>query len=202
MKSYLRRVALAAVLSLVVMITAIPIGQAESHAASAQSNAEHQVLGPDVSTPAAYSLLLRQHPEALSPAAAAQVAVSISVSRDGLFTTTNPLFAGPVRTVNAAILDFRSQQQQTPSWLGAIQAQAGWWCGYIPNWVLDAFAWYVIAVGGVVAIVGAFVDVTIIGIPLGAVLNALGIAYGVTGAFLLWYFDKYYPNGVWRCLWK
>jgi hypothetical protein len=196
-----RRVALAGMLAVTVMAMTVPMGQAQNAAGQAQFNADHQVLGPDVSTPAAYSLLLGQHPEALVDREAAQVRASITLAGDGTFVTTNPLFAKRVNTINAAIRDYRSQPRQSTPWLGTIAAQARWWCGYLPNWLLDAFAWEVIIVGGVVGIVGAFIDFTIVGIPLGAVLNALGIAYSVTGGFLLWYFDKYYPNGVWRCLW-
>jgi hypothetical protein len=198
---HLRRVSLAAVLALTVMVAAMPMGQAQSNAGQAQYNADHQVLGPDVSTPAAYSSLLGQHPEALASSEAAQVRASITLARDGTFATSDPLFAKRVSTVNAAIRDYRSQQRQSPAWLGTLQAQARWWCGYLPNWLLEAFAWQVIIVGGVVGIIGGFIDLTIVGIPLGAVLNAFGIAYGLTGGFLLWYFDKYYPNGAWRCLW-
>jgi hypothetical protein len=197
----IRRVALAGVLAVAAMAVAMPMGQAQSNAAQAQLNADHQVLGPDASTQAAYSLLLGQHPEALAGGDAAQVRPSITLAGDGTFATSSPLFAKRVSTINAAIRDYRSQPLQSTPWLGTIEAQARWWCGYLPNWLLDAFAWEVIIVGGVVGIVGAFIDVTIVGVPLGAVLNALGIAYSVTGGFLLWYFDKYYPNGVWRCLW-
>jgi hypothetical protein len=198
---HLRRAAVALVVAVTVMVASMPMGQAASNAGQAQYNADHQVLGPDVSTPAAYSLVVGRHPEALVTDGADQVRAGITLAKDGTFATSNPLFANRVGAVNAAIRNFRSQQSQTPGWLGTLQAQARWWCGYLPNWLLDAFAWEVIIVGGVVGIVGAFIDVTIVGIPLGAVLNALGIAYAVTGGFLLWYFDKYYPNGVWRCLW-
>ena len=60
--------------------------------------------------------------------------------------------------------------------------------------------WLDLALSGIEFMLGIAIAI-IVGIPLGAVLNALGIAYSVTGGFLLWYFDKYYPNGVWRCLW-
>jgi hypothetical protein len=199
---FLRRVALAAVVALTVMVLTMPLGQASSNARQAQYNADHQVLGPDVSTPTAYARLVEQYPEALDPAKADQVRASITLAKDGTFATTNPLFTKRVSRVNAAIRDYRSQSQQSPAWLGTLEAQAWFWCGYLPNWVLDAMAWYVIVVGSGVAAVGAFVDATIVGIPIGAVINGLGLGYALSGAFLLWYFDKYYPNGVWHCFWK
>ncbi len=65
-------------------------------------------------------------------------------------------------------------------------------CITIPRWALEAFAWYVIIVGGATAAVGGFVDATIFGLPAGAVLNALGIGESITGSALLWWTDTYY----------
>jgi len=73
-------------------------------------------------------------------------------------------------------------------------------CVYIPNWALEDYAWFVIIVGGVTATVGLFLDATIIGLPAGAVLGALGIWTGVEGTWFLWYVDKYYPDGGYICL--
>ena len=62
-------------------------------------------------------------------------------------------------------------------------------CVSIPKWAVVAYAWYVIAEGGATAIVGGFVDATIVGLPAGAVLNAIGIGKGITGTALLYWTD-------------
>lgn len=62
-------------------------------------------------------------------------------------------------------------------------------CVTIPKWAVVAYAWYAIAAGGTTAAVGAFLDGTIVGLPAGAVLNALGIGVGITGSGLLYWTD-------------
>ena len=62
-------------------------------------------------------------------------------------------------------------------------------CVSIPKWAVVAYAWYVIVAGGATAIVGGFVDATIVGIPAGAVLNAIGIGVGISGTALLYWTD-------------
>lgn len=74
-------------------------------------------------------------------------------------------------------------------------------CGYIPKWALQAFAWYVILVGGYSAIVGMFASATIVGLPAGAVLGAIGVGLSVTGSFLLWWIDNNVPPwGKYVCI--
>jgi hypothetical protein len=74
-------------------------------------------------------------------------------------------------------------------------------CGYVPKWALQAFAWYLILTGAVVAFVGLVADTTIVGIPAGIVLGGLGIAAGTSGSFLLWWVDNNVPPwGVWVCV--
>lgn len=86
---------------------------------------------------------------------------------------------------------------------GITAARAGWWCSPIYTWELEALAWYVIVVGGVAATLGAFLDVTVVGIPLGAILNAIGIWDGISGTALLWWADTYYSDGsAWVCLYQ
>jgi hypothetical protein len=75
------------------------------------------------------------------------------------------------------------------------------WCGYVPKWAYQAFAWYVILVGGTFSVVGLFVDATIFGLPAGAVLGAAGISLMTTGSFMLWYVDNFMPSyGVYVCV--
>ena len=69
-------------------------------------------------------------------------------------------------------------------------AQPAWRvCVSIPKWAVVAYAWYVIVEGGATAAVGAFLDVTIFGLPAGAVLNAIGIGKTITGSALLYWTD-------------
>lgn len=75
------------------------------------------------------------------------------------------------------------------------------WCGYVPKWAYQAFAWYVILVGGTFAVVGLFVSGTIFGLPAGAVLGAAGIGLTTSGSFMLWYVDNFMPPyGVYVCV--
>jgi RHS repeat-associated protein len=73
-------------------------------------------------------------------------------------------------------------------------------CVYVSNGTLDAIAWAIIGAGAAIAISGLFASGTIIGLPVGAVLGALGIVEGIEGTFLLWYVDKYEPNGINFCI--
>ena len=66
-------------------------------------------------------------------------------------------------------------------------------CVTIPKWALQAFAWYVIIVGGVTATLGGFLTgATIVGLPASAVLGGLGIWVGLTGTAFLWIVDNFY----------
>lgn len=70
-------------------------------------------------------------------------------------------------------------------------------CVTIPKWAVVAYAWYAIVSGGVTAAVGAFADATILGLPAGAVLNAVGIGVGITGnALLSWTDHTSWPKRV------
>ena len=73
-------------------------------------------------------------------------------------------------------------------------------CFFLTNLELDLIAWSIILGSGVVMALSLFLDGTIIGLPAGAVLGALGFAEHVSGWFYLWYFDKYFPNGAWVCI--
>jgi hypothetical protein len=177
------------------------VGQASDNPSQgqAQYNAEHQAKGPALSTPDALQRFLIQHPEANSTAVAEEIRASIALAKDGTFVTANPKFAARVAQVDAAIRSYQASVGHPTPFLGAVQAQAWWRCGYFSNWELDAMAWYVIVVGGVTGVVGSFVSATIFGLPLGALMVAAGFAYATTGGFMLWYFDKYYPYGMWIC---
>jgi hypothetical protein len=214
MTVHVKRFVLSVALTLVALIAVIPLGQADSSVsqAQAQANANAQVRGPDASTADALASLPGAAERAQLVSDAEALRPFLSVAKNGLITLRPGYqapaggldFAAKIAEINSGIKDYetqRAQQARVALVPGrAIQADARWWCGYLPNWVLEAYAIEIIILGGVVAIVGGFIDLTIVGIPLGAVLNALGVAYGITGGLLLWYFDKYYPNGAWLCL--
>jgi hypothetical protein len=75
------------------------------------------------------------------------------------------------------------------------------WCGYIPRWAFEAYAWGVIIAGGVTATLAVFASGTIFGLPAGAVLGAAGIWLGMDGSAMLWFVDTYMPPwGVYVCV--
>ncbi|MEO8631760.1 MAG: hypothetical protein ABI466_00265 [Chloroflexota bacterium] len=75
-----------------------------------------------------------------------------------------------------------------------LAARVASYCGYIPKWAFQAFAWYVIISGGAFSIVGAFVSATIFGLPAGAVLGAIGVSLMTTGSAFLWWVDNFMPS--------
>jgi len=75
------------------------------------------------------------------------------------------------------------------------------WCGYIPRWAFEAYAWGVIIAGGITATLALFASGTIFGLPAGAVLAAAGIWLGMDGSAMLWFVDSYMPPwGVYVCV--
>lgn len=75
------------------------------------------------------------------------------------------------------------------------------WCGYIPRWAFEAYAWGVIIAGGLTATLALFASGTIFGLPAGAVLAAAGIWLGMDGSAMLWFVDTYMPVwGVYVCV--
>lgn len=72
-------------------------------------------------------------------------------------------------------------------------------CIHVERWVLDTIGWTAIIYGSGAVTIGLFVAGTIVGIPVGAILQALGLWEGVLGTYFLWYVDQYYPYGVDVC---
>ena len=139
--------------------------------------------------------------------ALARLAVGhMSIDADGFFrikgagldAASVQQLKGTFDPLNARLSSVSRAQRLIPG--RAVPALRASGCVYIPNWALEDYAWFVIIVGGVTATVGLFADATIIGLPAGAVLGALGIWTGVTGTWFLWYVDKYYPDGGNICL--
>lgn len=198
MARFLRRVGLSVLAALTVMVLTMPMGQAQTNVGQAQFNAQHQVKWPDVSSQSAVELYFKEHP--VSAAAAEEIHTSITMTKDG-FATTNPKFTKSVNEVNAGLRQFQASQTQPKPLFGAVQAQA-WWCVYLPGWVFHAYIYYIVISGGIFATAALFVSVTVAGIPLGAVLAALGIWYGISAYFLDQIFAArgYYNNGAWVCM--
>lgn len=204
MAKYLRRVAQAVVLAVTVMLVTMPIGQAagNGNAGQAQYNFEHQVNLPDVSTPSAAALVMKQNPvDAAAMAQVAEIRAGIQLTKTG-FATTNPKFITSVNQINAGLARYRATQAQPKPWLGATQAQAGWWCIYLPGWWFHAVVDYMYVEGGIFATVSLFVDATVVGIPIGAALGALGIWYGLQAYFVdrVFSWRGYYTWGAWVCI--
>ena len=72
-------------------------------------------------------------------------------------------------------------------------------CSSVSNADLDAIAWAWIIYGAEYEILGFVADATVLGLPAGFVFGVLGIIIALEGTFMLWYFDKYYPNGMTIC---
>jgi hypothetical protein len=168
--THLRRVSLAVAFALTMLLVTMPISQAQ--------NGPAQIPKPmqDLSTPAEVSVFFAQHP-ALTSAQAEETHASVRVTTDG-FATTNPKFARQVAEMNAGLQKYRSLQARPSSAFGTVDASAGW-CVYLPPWVFHAYITYVVWAGGVWATMGLFAFVSVVGIPLGALLTAVGIWYGV-----------------------
>ena len=64
-------------------------------------------------------------------------------------------------------------------------------CVSIPKAVVVAYGWYLQAVGGVTAVAGGTADGTIVGLPAGVVLGAIGVAYGIGGNALVLYWTDH-----------
>ena len=62
-------------------------------------------------------------------------------------------------------------------------------CVTIPKWAVVAYGWYLQAVGGVTAVAGGAAGGTIVGLPAGVVLGAIGVAYGIGGNALVYWTD-------------
>jgi hypothetical protein len=69
-------------------------------------------------------------------------------------------------------------------------------CFYFTNGEIDLFAWVLIGGGALYTILGIIVSET----GIGAVLLIAGVLLGIGGYYLLWYSDKYWPNGHTFCV--
>jgi hypothetical protein len=111
-------------------------------------------------------------------------------------------FQRQVDNANRSIRAYEAQSR-APAPLVRLGAQAvkAFWCIYVARWMLEVIAWYYIAQGALYTAIGLFVDGTIVGIPMGVILNLIGIGVGFSGGFLLWWADTYFRPG-WYCSWR
>jgi hypothetical protein len=133
----------------------------------------------------------------------------VSITADGLFAIDNRVTKSERQTLSGVFGPLNAELRRVDRSLrlaapattakgpGQNAPMASSFCGYIPRWAFEAFAWYVILVGGAFAIVGLAASTTIFGLPAGAVLGSIGIGLTITGSFLLWYVDNYMPPWGW-----
>jgi hypothetical protein len=134
------------------------------------------------------------------------LSVSDSARLHGVFDHLNAELSRVDRRLRPSIQPSSDVERPTASTLrsgaGGHQASlAASWCGYIPRWAFEAYAWGVIIAGGVTATLAVFASGTIFGLPAGAVLGAAGIWLGMDGSAMLWFVDTYMPPwGVYVCV--
>jgi len=134
------------------------------------------------------------------------LSVSDRARLHGVFDHLNAELAQVDRSLRPKIQHNSDVQRPTASALrsgtGGHQASlAASWCGYIPRWAFEAYAWGVIIAGGVTATLALLASGTIFGLPAGAVLGAAGIWLGMDGSAMLWFVDTYMPPwGVYVCV--
>jgi hypothetical protein len=121
-----------------------------------------------------------------------------------VFDSLNSELSRVDRGLRPSVLPKHDAGRPSPSTSGTGGHQASLaasWCGYIPRWAFEAYAWGVIIAGGVTATIGLFADGTIFGLPAGAVLGAAGLWLGMDGSAMLWFVDTYMPPwGVYVCV--
>lgn len=76
-------------------------------------------------------------------------------------------------------------------------ASSAWFCFYISNGLMDQIAWGIIFGGTIDTIAG--IILTVLSAGWGAVLAVAAVLVGFGGVYLLWYSDKYWPNGTTWC---
>lgn len=203
------RLLLAFVLAVTFTVGTMGVGQASS-----PMRGPRPVPGPDVSTQAAVEAYVAAHPLTTAEIVAGkELQANVHFTKDG-FATTDPKFIGQVKEINAGMAQFRasvadplvaqgsSNQHATQPLIGAVQAQAGWWCIYLPGWWFRATEAMMILEAGFFGSIAPFVAGTIAGIPVAAVLGVVGIWVGVEAWVLDRIFDwrGYYSHGLWVCL--
>src|SRR3990170_4427383 len=117
------------------------------------------------------------------PASIEFIRAHVTIDSEGMFVIDRHV-AGKDRELLRSIFDplnnnlasvgrhLRPTVQHRASKGPGLAAPLASWCGYVPKWAYQAFAWYVILVGGTFSVVGLFVSTTIFGLPAGAVLGA------------------------------
>ncbi len=120
--------------------------------------------------------------------------------------TIDPQFKGTVsqeqfQIVQKAVstyntLPVSAKQPSNSHYVSKIATGNVWWyCYYISNGTMDTIAWAMIFGGAVATIVGILASETGVGVAIAIA----GVLEGFGGAYLLWYSDKYWPNGTTWC---
>lgn len=146
-----------------------------------------------------------------------KVAPYLSITEDGLFifSVPDPVALGIANTEYQQLQNHFTQLNAhiaayAPAARPFLKGPDGkvWWnphfslqghnpaaqCVTVPKWALQAFAWAGIAAGGAGSIIGAGASGTIMGLPAGLVLTALGVTTGITYSYLLWVVDNQVPD--------
>ena len=106
-----------------------------------------------------------------------------------------PLSERP-RVTNTGTVDFQGLMSSSGTNSAVTVSLA---CVYVAHWVLDAIGWAGIIYGAGAVTVGLFVGGTIVGLPVGAVMQAMGTWEGVAAWAFLAVADQSYPNGLTVC---
>lgn len=110
----------------------------------------------------------------------APAAAQLERARQQLSASDPALFAEVERTYQQTVRALQADPTTAEVVLAPKRA-----CVTVTKSAAIAFAWVVIGYGSLLAAVGGFLDLTIVGLPAGAVLNAIGIGDIFVGTVLL-----------------
>jgi hypothetical protein len=165
------------------------------------------------------------NPNSATPAGIAQLVSHMSISKEGFLVlnqkdmpeSLNNALQQPIQQVQIKFSEINAHLKELPiserplvitnaqgktqiQWLyGSSRVNPQRWCVWVPNWVFDTIGWIATIYAGGWVTAGIFVGITVGGAPVGAILGAIGLWYGISASFLIWYADKYYPNGKTVC---
>jgi hypothetical protein len=164
----LRKSLLALVSVFIVLVAAAGIGPTPASATAAPGSPA-EVFIPDVTLAdgSVYSVPM-------------QAAAELQRAQQQLAASDPQLFAEVERIYQEAVEDLQADPTAADIVLAPKRA-----CVTVTKAAVVAFAWVVIGYGSLLAAVGGFLDLTIVGLPAGAVLNAIGIGDIFVGTVLL-----------------
>jgi hypothetical protein len=165
----LRKSVLALVSIFIVLVAAAGVGPAPASASAAPASPA-EVFLPDLTLPdgSVYSVPV-------------EAAAELQRAQQELAASDPQLFAEVERVYQQTV---RALEADPTSAAEAVLAPKRT-CVTVTKSAVIAFAWVVIGYGSLIAAVGGFLDLTIVGLPAGAVLNAIGIGDIFVGTVLL-----------------